>query len=356
MHTKSPLRLVLALILAGAFVLVAAGLNARLSGPASADEPSGGAGKFTLAIWGDLPYTSAGTGTNTPKVPNLIADMNRDTGLAFTAFLGDTKDGSSMCTDTIIGSDVRTRFNSVAAPTIYTIGDNEWTDCHRINNGGYDGLERLSFIRKTLFNTAESFGQRNLMLEHQGALGGPYAENTRWIYNNVVFAAIHVVGSNNNKVTDADCLNTASKRTQAQCDADNVEYQERDAMNLLWLRRTFDQAKQLGAPGLMIFIQADPWFDLPETTTNEREAPGVDGFNNFLQTLTQETQAYKGQVVLVHGDTHFFKVDMPLITPAKLLPNFTRVEGFGSGNADWVKVNIDPAARNPFTFEPMIVP
>jgi hypothetical protein len=288
-------------------------------------------------------------------VPNLIADMNK-ANLSFGVFLGDTKDGGSVCDNKTIVDDVRARFNSVAAPTIYTVGDNEWTDCHRTNNGGYDPLERLTYIRKNLFNTAESFGQKKMALVHQAAPGEPYSENTRWVVNGVMFAAIHVVGSNNNKVNDGTCLDSASKRTQAQCDAANVEYRERDAMDLIWLRRTFDEAKAMGAPGIMLFIQADPWFDLPETTTNEREAPNVDGFNNFLQTLIQETQAYKGQVVLAHGDTHFFKVDMPLITPAKLLPNFIRLEGFGSANAHWVKATVDPKTRNVFTFEPMIVP
>jgi hypothetical protein len=42
------------------------------------------------------------------------------TNVAFTNFNGDTRDGNSMCTDAVIGSQVRDRFNSVAAPTIYT--------------------------------------------------------------------------------------------------------------------------------------------------------------------------------------------------------------------------------------------
>ncbi|HLF77658.1 MAG TPA: hypothetical protein VJB57_09230 [Dehalococcoidia bacterium] len=319
-----------------------------------AEDPVTG-GRYEVALWGDVPYASAGTGTATPKVPNLIAHVNA-ANVAFTIFDGDTKDGSSMCTDAIIGSQVRERFNSTSAPTIYTPGDNEWTDCHRTNNGGHDPLERLSYLRKTLFNTADSFGQRKLSLEHQGALGGPYSENTRWVYNNVVFATLHVVGSNNNKISADTCLASNSRRTKAQCDAGNVEYLERDAMNLAWLRRSFDVAKQLNSPGIMITIQANPGFDLPDTTSNEREAAGVDGFNNFLQTLIQETRAYSGQVVLVHGDSHYFRIDMPLLDPGRLLPNFTRVETFGSANAHWVKAIVDPSSKQVFKFEPMIVP
>src|SRR5262245_33938356 len=34
---------------------------------------------------------------------------------------------------------------------VYTPGDNEWTDCHRVNNGQYNPLERLSFVRSVFF-------------------------------------------------------------------------------------------------------------------------------------------------------------------------------------------------------------
>jgi hypothetical protein len=342
----SSLILTLASVLAAGMIVVTQVL---------AQEPPAASSRFEVALWGDVPYTSAGTGTATPKVPNLITHMNA-ANPAFTIFNGDTKDGSSMCTDAIISAQVRERFNSIAAPTIYTPGDNEWTDCHRTNNGGHDPLERLNYIRRTLFNTADSFGQRKLPLEHQGAPAGPYSENTRWVYNNIVFATLHVVGSNNNKITAANCLASNSKRTQAQCDDGNVEYMERDAMNLAWLRRSFDLAKQLNSPGIMLTIQANPGFDLPDTTTNEREAASVDGFNGFLQTLIQETRAFSGQVVLVHGDSHYFRIDMPLLDPNRLLTNFTRVETFGSANAHWVKAIVDPASKQVFKFEPMIVP
>ena len=40
------------------------------------------------------------------------------------------------------------RFND---PLVYTPGDNEWTDCHRANNGKYDPLERLAALRAMFF-------------------------------------------------------------------------------------------------------------------------------------------------------------------------------------------------------------
>ena len=307
--------------------------------------------KFTVALWGDTPYSAA----EVSKLPALIADINAAK-VAFSVFDGDIKSGSSLCTDDVFAAAIQ-RFGTFRSPMVYVPGDNEWTDCHRINNGSYNALERLSFLQQTMFAEEPSFGQTTLLLEHQGPLGGVYAENTRWTYGDVVFLGLNIPGSNNNKV-GTDCISTKSVRTQADCDADNVEYQARDAANIAWLHDSFELAKSRGLKGLMVVIQADMSFDLPETETfNERtQVPGFDGYNNFIAALIAETRAFTGQVVLVHGDIHFFKVDKALVDQAHLIPNFTRVETFGSPNVHWVKATVDPHSRNVFRFEPMIVP
>ncbi|HEU0093724.1 MAG TPA: hypothetical protein VFS78_16555, partial [Vicinamibacteria bacterium] len=284
-----------------------------------------------------------------------IADINAAK-VAFSVFDGDIKSGSSLCTDSVFTAAIQ-RFGTFRSPMVYVPGDNEWTDCHRINNGGYNALSRLSFLRETMFAEEQSFGEKTLLLEHQGPPGGVYAENTRWTYGEVVFLGLNIPGSNNNKV-GTDCLSAKSVRTQLDCDADNVEYQARDAANISWLHDSFALAKSRGLRGVMVVIQADMSFDLPETETfNERtQVPGFDGYNNTIAALIAETRDFAGQVVLVHGDTHFFKEDKPLVDQAHLVPNFTRLETFGSPNVHWVKVTVDPRSRNLFRFEPMIVP
>jgi hypothetical protein len=59
--------------------------------------------------------------------------------------------------------------------------------------------------------------------------------------------------------------------------------------------------------------------------------------------------------VLVHGDTHFFKIDKPLLNATTMLPTLTRVQTFGSPNIHWIHVTADAASRDVFTFHPMIV-
>jgi len=307
---------------------------------------------FSFGLWGDVPYVRNG---DAPKMSALIQDMNRAP-IAFSIFDGDIKDGSSLCTEDQYAGAVE-RFNTLVAPLVYVPGDNEWTDCHRLNNGGYNGLERLDYVRRTMFSSLDSFGQRRLRLEHQGPPGGAYSENTRWVYGDVIFVGLNVPGSNNNKVSSPQECASASARTPGDCDADNAEYVARNAANLGWLRQSFQLAKTRGAAGIMVVIQANPGFDIPETESiNERDLPAYDGYTSFLGALLEETLFYPGQVVLVHGDTHFFTVDKPLINQANMVQNFTRLETFGSPNVHWVKVDVNPRTATVFTFTPMLVP
>ena len=207
-----------------------------------------------------------------------------------------------------------------------------------------------------MFPTLNSLGQNQMALAHQGKPGEKYVENTRFSHGGVVFAGINMPGSNNNLILNAkDCTNK-SARHAAQCDAANAEYLERDAANVVWLKAAFAQAQAQGAAGVVVVVQADPGFDLPETEdADESTAPGFIGYRNFMDALVAQTETYKGQVLFVHGDTHFFKLDKPLYSPTKLLPNLTRLQTFGSPSLHWVKVTVDTTSANVFQVQPVIV-
>jgi hypothetical protein len=329
-----------------ALVLSASG-GASPTAAAGAGDKGPDDARFSVGLWGDVPYDAV----QESRIAPLTRDMNK-AGLAFSVFVGDIKSGSSPCDDASFTKAI-TRFDAFESPMVYVPGDNEWTDCHRIPAGGYNGLERLAQLRKVMFASSKSFGMRKMALQHQSAA---YPENTRWTRSSVVFVGINVPGSNNNKVNTPEECTTGSARTQADCDADNAEYAARDAVVRQWVHESFEMAKTRHAAAIMIVMQADPGFDLPETSANERTDPGVDGYTNLLATLVDETRAFGGQVALVHGDTHYFTIDKPLVDQAHLLPNLTRVETFGNPNVQWVKATIDPRNRNVFTFEPEIVP
>lgn len=306
---------------------------------------------FTFGLWGDMPYAKAG---DAPKMKALIDSINAS-GIEFSIYDGDIKDGSSKCTDDVY-TDALAMFGQVKKPVFYIPGDNEWTDCHRTNNGGYDNLERLAHLRKVMFPTAGSLGQAAMPAERQGAPGEKFVENVRFGHRGIMFVGLNIPGSNNNRILDdKDCTNK-SARTRAQCDADNAEHLERDSANVAWLQQSFKAAKEQRAGGIVVVFQADPGFDLPETEElDESKDPGVSGYRNFMDRLTAETEQFPGQVLMVHGDTHFFKVDKPLYGPTRLLPNFTRLQTFGSPSIHWVRVTVDPGSEHVFTIHPVIV-
>ncbi len=306
--------------------------------------------RFHFGLWGDMPYAKA---RDELKMPALLASINAGN-IAFSLYDGDIKDGSSHCTDKVF-ADALTMFNSMTMPVIYIPGDNEWTDCHRLNNGGYDTQERLTTLRKVMFATPGSLGKKRMPLQHQGKTGEKFVENTRFTYGNIVFVTLNIPGSNNNKVLDDRECTDRSARTPAVCATSKAEYLERDVANIAWLKEGFALAKSQKSPGLVVAFQADPGFDLPETEIDERQHPSVSGYTQFLAQLVSETEQFKGQVLLVHGDTHYFKVDKPLYNPAKALPNLTRVQTFGSPSIHWVRVSVDPRTPNVFSIQPVMV-
>ena len=60
----------------------------------------------------------------------------------------------------------------------------------------------------------------------------------------------------------------------------------------------------------------------------------------------------------VSTDTHLFRHDKPLYSTKtnRLFENFTRVETFGDPDTHWVRITVDPADQQVFTFKGEIVP
>ena len=347
-HTKFTLRFPMLIRCTVSALLALSLISCASSGP----QKQAFAGQtYSFGLWGDMPYKKAG---DDPKLPAVLKSINQSD-IAFSLYDGDIKDGSSKCTDNIY-TEALAMFNSMVKPVVYVPGDNEWTDCHRSNNGGYDGLERLAHLRRVMFPNTASLGQTTLPLAHQGKLGEKFVENIRFSYGPVVFVGLNVPGSNNNVILNAKECSNKSARTPAQCDASNAEFLERDAANVTWLEQSFAAAKAQNARGIVIVIQADPGFDLPETEDQDESLqPQFSGYRNFITQVIKQTEGFSGQVLLVHGDTHFFKLDKPLYSPTKVLANLTRLQTFGSPLLHWVKVNVDPASEALFTVQPVMV-
>ena len=127
---------------------------------------------YTIGLWGDLPYSDLQA---TVGVPNLIADMN-DSDIEFSINDGDLKVGSGVpgsSTPTTCSNAMYDQalgyLNSLKKPAILTPGDNDWTDCDRPANGGFNSLERLDHERDVFFSTPFSLGKQRLRLEVQSS-------------------------------------------------------------------------------------------------------------------------------------------------------------------------------------------
>jgi hypothetical protein len=301
---------------------------------------------LSLAVVGDMPYGAA----EEPRFDALIDQVNADAQVSFVVHVGDIKSGAERCDDALLLKRL-VQIRRFSAPVVYTPGDNEWTDCHRDNNGRYMPTERLAFLRRHYFADPErSLGARPLALTPQSATPGleTFVENAVFVRGRVVFATVHVVGSGNGLVPwvgiDAD---DSARHPRADRLA---EVRAREAAALAWIDSAFDEAVRSDAAGVLLVWQANPGFEHPPTH------PLRAGFNAVLARLAERTQAFGRAVLLVHGDHHELIADRPWARAGAHgapLPRFQRLQGYGSPHLHWVKVQIDPDAPDVFTILPM---
>lgn len=310
--------------------------------------------RFEFGVIGDVPYRL----DEEARVAAAITDMNRSD-LAFVIHVGDiqadprTSGASPTCTDASLQRR-KELFDASRHPLILTPGDNEWTDCHLIKDRMVDPLERLARLRAVFFPSADTLGQRKMTLTVQAEPRyAKYVENRLWTHNGVLFVTVHNVGSNNNRGRTPDM---------------DAEYTERNAANLTWLAQAFERAQKEQARAVVIFTQANPQFEttwsagqvrrylygLPVNIPQPRQPTG---FDDFLAALERDVVAFGRPVVLIHGDTHIFRIDKPLFRTAenRFIENFTRMETFGSPDVHWIRVIVDLNDPGIFFFRPEFI-
>lgn len=320
---------------------------------------------FNYGLIGDTPYGA----TQITAFPSQIAVINNDPSIRTTIHAGDIKNGSSRC-DTSYFNTVKADFDQFAKPLVYTPGDNEWTDCHRANNGGYqpagtstpgapvttdEGVSRLDKIRQIFFaNPKKSLGGTGRRSKPRvlSSQGGAIPENQQWSEQGVVFATFNLPGSNNDKLP---WFGASESTALASIQADEVA--TRTAADIAWLKRTFKVAENRGAPAVVLTIQADMWD--PAITGDPTQ---YDGFTSFVQQLAASTLHYGKPVLLVNGDSHVLGSDFPLSDAAATnntiygvttaVPNLKRitVNGSGTANLGYVRLTVDPSSPSPFSY------
>jgi hypothetical protein len=130
-----------------------------------------------------------------------------------------------------------------------------------------------------------------------------FVENQRWVREGVVFATLHIVGSNNN--------------LEGRDPAAMQEFFARGAANVAWIQDTFDWAQKNAARAVVFAFQADVF----------------DTKSAFI----------------VHGDSHHFRIDQPFSIDKNRLSNVTRLIVPGASDVRAVRVLVTSEAN--FQFE-----
>jgi hypothetical protein len=300
-------------------------------------ESIGGDKAFSFVALGDVPYNLPG---DYAKFDRLIGAINA-TKPAFTLHMGDTKSGTTPCSDELLKK-AYDQLQTFEGALVYTIGDNEWLDCHRKAAGGFDPRERLAKVREMFFATPEkSLGRAPIDVESQARLMPEYAsyvENTRFSKNDVLFLGVHVPGSNNG--FEADDPEAAK------------EFFARDKANVAWINAGFAKARDSGAKAMVIFMQAE--FD--ESRFPNGAMPRQSGFVHTLDAIEAGAAMFAKPVLLIHGDEHYSSIQPLKNSKGLPIPGVNTLMVYGETLVHGVRVLVDPDSAGVFGFVPLILP
>ncbi len=301
--------------------------STALASPDHAERPT------SFAVIGDMPYGDA----EVAAFPAKLKQIDDDRAVSWVAHLGDIKSGSSVCSDEYFAL-IKQDFDRLEEPLVYTPGDNEWTDCHRPNNGAYNPLERLDAVREVFFAHPGTTLGRPMAVRSQQASGLP--ENVSFEKERVGFAVVHVVGSNNSLAPWTGQSAPTPEQT--------AEVLGRTAAVIEQIHEEFARARHRHLAGVVLMMQAD-MFD--PTVATPAFAQWY-AFQPIVQAIARESRDFGRPVYLFNGDSHTYTSDQPLAEGSSWssfyrvsepVPNLRRVTVDGSGNAhDYLRVTIVP--------------
>lgn len=345
----------------------------------------------SVAVIGDMPYgTSPTDNSQLLANPAFISAINADADASLVLHVGDIHSGKQYCTQAYNQS-VASQWTAFKNPVVYTPGDNEWTDCHKIKEGGGtynattgaidykldssgnlvdyaggDPVANLDLVRAIFFaKPGKAFGGD--MSVHSQAqefdsahpTDSSYVENVWFEKSGALFVTVNVPGGSNN---DTDPWYGAPSMSPAQ----QQEVANRSAANLRWLDTAFARAKANGDIAVVIQLQADMW-DLDGSAASH-----ISQYKQFIDKIASLSTSFGKPVLLLNGDSHVYRSDNPLVSGASCViepssgaaatactddayanqpngynvPNFHRIVVHGStAPMEWLKLSIDPSAN-----------
>ena len=166
-----------------------------------------------------------------------------------------------------------------------------------------------------------------------------YPENVRWAQSGATFAAVHIVGSDDNQATwfgDRVVNGVRAPETAAGAGPARAGvHGARSAATLASIDATFDAAERDGSAAVAIGMQAN--------------MGNQSAFAPIQAKIAERATRFAKPVLLMEGDSHLFLVDRPAGMPA----NVTRFVVQGSTNTPrlWLRLHVDGGAAQPFACE-----
>ena len=292
---------------------------------------------FEFALIGDYPYFPR----DYAGMPHLLEDLRNEGSLSFVIHLGDLHNPRFTECSPSLFRERREWFVGLGVPFVLTPGDNDWADCRD------DPLGNLTSVREVFFaNPTRADGDNGFALRSQSQAGQfpEVVENAIWQRGGVVFATLHMIAPGIIPWPDE------TSQTRA----------ELIAAGEVWLEEAFRVARDANARAVFLATQVSLWSVSGSPVMLDLMNPDLIGvssvFVGFEEKLIRNVREFGRPVVLANGDSHYFRVDKPLVDQdLETLQTFTRVEGFGSPHGQWVRVRVDPDRPEVFVFQQELV-
>jgi hypothetical protein len=292
---------------------------------------------YEFALIGDYPYT----GRDERGMPNLVRDIRRQTDLAFVVHLGDLHNPRMTdCSEALFKARYELLMD-LQHPLIYTPGDNDWADCKEQPEHYLQLIRNIFFADPQRSNGVNAFAVRS---QGSGDEFPELVENVMWEYQGVVYASMHMLLPALLPFGDevADYRQRLIRAGEA------------------WMDEAFAMAAERDAKAVFLFTQASLWPISGNPQLINLLYPELleltPTFDQFRLKLVEHVRAFKKPVVMANGDTHYFRIDKPLLDSGNdPLQTFTRVEGFGTPHGHWVRVRVEPDRPEVFSFRQELV-
>jgi len=276
--------------------------------------------------------------------------------------LGDTKSGSGPCNDTLMAEPLRIMIRA-GTPALYTLGDNEATDCHRMLSrsdmtaqGGVVGHSTFAQYPKAAeFLTAE--GGRSHMIQefftdrttdltgklpiHSQSADCPF--NQMVVVEHMVVTTIEMPGSNFGLKVENNMELVDSPESH------QMMYDRANGCNMDWIPAAAQMAVDQNLKSVLIGFQA-AWWD-PATVAAEGSVATVSNsaYQPFLDKMLEVTAAHPDiMFYTIHADAHFWLSFSPGNTNNWMN---LMIEGSDYALTSYAKFTADPNAE----FDPLTV-